>query len=186
MTDWEEVRALEPLHILKESVVREQFSTDKAPGVHVAFVEVFRLDPVWRFADSKAYGGCRSWVDLPTPPADLQPRPVRRQRSALIEGGCLCGGVRYRLTAEPERLCDCHCIDCRRASAAPFVTWGTVRKNDLGCSLASCAKSITLVGCGRLRPVAERHFSFSTTSRLKRSTWRSRRSISRNAIFPRW
>ena len=51
--------------------------------------------------------------------------------SALIEGGCLCGGVRYRLTAEPERLCDCHCIDCRRASAAPFVTWGTVRKTDL-------------------------------------------------------
>ena len=76
MTDWEEVRALEPLHILEESVVRERFEYDEAPGVHVAFVEVFRLDPVWRFADSKAYGGCRSWVDLPAPPAGLQFQPV--------------------------------------------------------------------------------------------------------------
>ena len=76
MTEWEEVRALEPLHILKESVVRERFGYDEAPGVHVAFVEVFQLDPVWRFADSKAYGGCRSWVDLPTPPAGLQLQPV--------------------------------------------------------------------------------------------------------------
>jgi len=46
--------------------------------------------------------------------------------NALIEGGCLCGGVRYRLHAAPARLSDCHCIDCRRASAAPFVTWGEV------------------------------------------------------------
>ena len=67
MTDWDEVRALEPLHILAESVVRERFDYDDAPGVHVAFVRVFRLDPVWRFPDSKAYGGCRSWVQLPAP-----------------------------------------------------------------------------------------------------------------------
>lgn len=77
MTDWEEVRALAPLHILKEEVVRERFDYDDAPGVHVAFVDVFRLDPVWRFQDSNSYGGCRSWVELPTPPADL--------RSQLIE-----------------------------------------------------------------------------------------------------
>ena len=34
LTDWEEVRALEPLHILKESVVRERFEYSEAPGVH--------------------------------------------------------------------------------------------------------------------------------------------------------
>jgi hypothetical protein len=49
----------------------------------------------------------------------------------VIAGGCLCGGVRYRLHAEPTQLSDCHCIDCRRASAAPFVTWGSVRKEDI-------------------------------------------------------
>ena len=43
----------------------------------------------------------------------------------------MCGGVRYRLQAEPVELSDCHCIDCRRASGAPFVTWGTVRKEDI-------------------------------------------------------
>src|SRR5450432_1713163 len=69
LTDWEEVRALEPRHILCESVVRERFDFDRAPGVHVAFVRVFKLDPVWRFPNNKSYGGCRSWVDLPEPPS---------------------------------------------------------------------------------------------------------------------
>ena len=70
--DWETARALEPLHILQESVVRERFVYDDAPGLHVAFVRVFRLDTVWRFPDARAYGGCRSWVELPEPPNDLQ------------------------------------------------------------------------------------------------------------------
>ncbi|MDQ3117037.1 MAG: DUF1802 family protein [Verrucomicrobiota bacterium] len=74
MTRWEEVRALAPLHILTENVVRERFEYDAEPGVHVAFVEVLRLDPVWRFPNAKGYGGCRSWVELPEPPADLQLR----------------------------------------------------------------------------------------------------------------
>jgi len=51
--------------------------------------------------------------------------------SVPIEGGCLCGGVRYRLQTAPARLSDCHCIDCRRASAAPFVTWGEVPRDDI-------------------------------------------------------
>src|SRR5690348_16244022 len=51
--------------------------------------------------------------------------------SLPIAGGCLCGQVRYKLSAAPTRLVDCHCLDCRRASGAPFVTWGTVQKSDL-------------------------------------------------------
>ena len=43
----------------------------------------------------------------------------------------MCGRVRYRLLSEPMKLCDCHCLDCRRASAAPFVTWGSVPKRDI-------------------------------------------------------
>src|SRR5207237_454299 len=50
---------------------------------------------------------------------------VRRMASA-IEGGCLCGGVRYRLHVRPKQGSDCHCEDCRRASAAPYVTWCSV------------------------------------------------------------
>ena len=48
-----------------------------------------------------------------------------------IEGGCLCGGTRYRLRDKPVRISDCHCIDCRRGSAAAFVTWGVVRITDM-------------------------------------------------------
>jgi hypothetical protein len=76
IADWETARALAPLHILQESVVRERFDYDEAPGVQVAFVRVFRLEPVWRFPDAARYGGCRSWVELPEPRAGLQLCPV--------------------------------------------------------------------------------------------------------------
>src|SRR5437667_4939868 len=46
--------------------------------------------------------------------------------ASTIEGGCLCGGVRYRLHVRPKQGSDCHCEDCRRASAAPYVTWCSV------------------------------------------------------------
>ena len=46
-------------------------------------------------------------------------------------GGCLCGKTRYILTAPPDDLCDCHCVDCRRASGAPFVTWGSIARQNL-------------------------------------------------------
>lgn len=61
--------------------------------------------------------------------------------SDAIDGGCLCGGVRYRLHAPPVRMSDCHCLDCRRASAAPFVTWGEIRRDQVE------------IRCGALREV---------------------------------
>ena len=36
-----------------------------------------------------------------------------------IEGGCLCGAIRYRVTAEPQGRTLCHCESCRRAAGAP-------------------------------------------------------------------
>lgn len=73
---WEKARALEPLHVLQEGVLRERFDYDDAPGVQVALVRVFRLEPVWRFADAARYGGCRSWVELPAAPLELKLIPV--------------------------------------------------------------------------------------------------------------
>ncbi|MBS0448319.1 MAG: GFA family protein [Proteobacteria bacterium] len=43
-----------------------------------------------------------------------------------IEGGCLCGAVRYAIGAPPQTSLICHCRTCRRASAAPSVAWITV------------------------------------------------------------
>jgi hypothetical protein len=42
------------------------------------------------------------------------------------EGGCLCGKVRYRISAEPHAANYCHCRICQRASGAPVVPWLTV------------------------------------------------------------
>jgi hypothetical protein len=69
-----------------------------------------------------------------------------------IEGGCLCGGVRYRLQASPKRGSDCHCEDCRRANAAAYVTW---------CSVPSSAVQI-LSGEVRRVSYADRLRSFAS------------------------
>jgi hypothetical protein len=46
-------------------------------------------------------------------------------------GGCVCGGTRYVLKSRPIALLDCHCIDCRRSAGAPYITWGSVPREDL-------------------------------------------------------
>lgn len=76
---WSAAAALEPFHILQESVVRERFDY-KQSGLHVALVRVFRLEPGWVFPDAPGYGGCRSWVPLPDCPAKTRFEPVLADR----------------------------------------------------------------------------------------------------------
>jgi hypothetical protein len=38
-----------------------------------------------------------------------------------LEGGCACGGVRYRLTSAPMFVHCCHCLDCQRQTGSAFV-----------------------------------------------------------------
>ncbi|QIN80065.1 aldehyde-activating protein [Rubrobacter marinus] len=35
-------------------------------------------------------------------------------------GGCLCGGVRYSVDAEPELVALCHCEDCQKQTGSAF------------------------------------------------------------------
>jgi hypothetical protein len=46
----------------------------------------------------------------------------------IFEGGCSCRKVRYRAEGQATSLCYCHCQSCRRATASPFVAWGTFRR----------------------------------------------------------
>jgi hypothetical protein len=41
------------------------------------------------------------------------------------EGGCLCGSLRFRVTAAPLDCGYCHCRMCQRNSGAPVVAWAT-------------------------------------------------------------
>ena len=38
-----------------------------------------------------------------------------------MEGGCACGEIRYRLTAEPLFVHCCHCLNCQRQTGSAFV-----------------------------------------------------------------
>jgi hypothetical protein len=75
ITDWSQAAALEELHVLAESVIRDRFEY-KGAGLQVALLRVFRLEPSWMLEDLPAYGGCRSWVNLPEPPVGTQFEPV--------------------------------------------------------------------------------------------------------------
>lgn len=42
---------------------------------------------------------------------------------STYEGGCLCGQVRFQVTAQPLDTGYCHCRMCQRNSGAPAVAW---------------------------------------------------------------
>jgi hypothetical protein len=37
-----------------------------------------------------------------------------------LTGGCVCGSVRYEITAEPISVYACHCTDCQRITSSAF------------------------------------------------------------------
>lgn len=43
--------------------------------------------------------------------------------SQAIEGGCLCGAIRFRSTLSPVRCLICHCEYCRKHSGAPCLSF---------------------------------------------------------------
>ncbi len=81
LTDWQQLADLEPLHIYSESTVKDRFDWEgkgmASGSIHIALVHVRKLATPWCFPYEKSYGGCRSWIKLPEPPAnwknDAQP-----------------------------------------------------------------------------------------------------------------
>lgn len=46
--------------------------------------------------------------------------------TSTLEGGCLCGAIRYRVSGPPQSSSTCFCNSCRRASGASPVAWFVV------------------------------------------------------------
>lgn len=40
-----------------------------------------------------------------------------------LEGGCLCGGLRFAVEGETSWCAHCHCHMCQKAHGAGYVTW---------------------------------------------------------------
>jgi hypothetical protein len=75
LTDRSRVEALAPFHIWKPQVVEDRFGFGPSPGLAWALIRPFSFEPPWLLQPSRSFAGCRSWVDLPHPPA-LALRPV--------------------------------------------------------------------------------------------------------------
>jgi hypothetical protein len=48
----------------------------------------------------------------------------------MLEGSCLCGGVRYQVRGKLGPIVHCHCGQCRKASGASFTTSASVAARD--------------------------------------------------------
>jgi len=46
------------------------------------------------------------------------------------QGGCLCGGLRYAVSAPPARVTICHCRFCQRATGSAYMTEPVFPKGD--------------------------------------------------------
>ena len=49
----------------------------------------------------------------------------------MLEGGCLCGAVRYEVTGPVHDVHNCHCSMCRRSHGAAFSTFARLTASDL-------------------------------------------------------
>ncbi|NQW09033.1 MAG: GFA family protein [Alphaproteobacteria bacterium] len=70
-----------------------------------------------------------------------------------LEGGCLCGAVRYTVTGPPAKSGLCHCGICRRETGGPFVAWGVwLRERFEDNGAATTAYSTSEAGIRRFCP----------------------------------
>lgn len=61
------------------------------------------------------------------------------------EGGCACGALRYRVTANPLIVYACHCRNCQRLTGSAFVTNIWIERKFIE-SLSGTPKSFKLSG----------------------------------------
>jgi hypothetical protein len=91
---------------------------------------------------------------------------------AKVEGGCICGAVRFVASGDPTGVFWCHCQSCRRHSGAPVsvfvgyerdayaVTKGQITKfkSSPGTTRGFCAVCGSTLTCESTMVPAETHF----------------------------
>jgi hypothetical protein len=75
-------------------------------------------------------------------------------KNGVVEGGCLCGAIRYRFIGEPQVRSLCHCRTCHRAAGAPSVGWVVVSSADFSFTAAApvafrSSPAVVRTFCGR-------------------------------------
>ncbi len=73
--------------------------------------------------------------------------------ASTLTGRCLCGAVRYRITAPPKLMVYCHCTHCRAASGSSFATNVLVAPGDF-----EIEEGAGVLGTFESRPGKLRHF----------------------------
>ena len=48
-----------------------------------------------------------------------------------LEGGCLCGAVRFKTEKQPQWIKHCHCVLCRKVTGSAFLTGLMYRAQDI-------------------------------------------------------
>jgi hypothetical protein len=66
-----------------------------------------------------------------------------------LEGGCLCGAVRYRIDATGGIVDYCHCRTCQRAAGAPVVAWVQVAPDRFALTSGKAAHFASSPECDR-------------------------------------
>ena len=76
LLEWSSIEKLLPLTAYDLSTIREHFESRDQRLLHFAHIRAFLLDPEWHLPSSSALSGCRSWFELPNPPAGLKETPI--------------------------------------------------------------------------------------------------------------
>lgn len=64
VTDRAVLSRLQAYHILAPEEVESRFTQKPSPGVQIALLRVYRLEPPRRVSWQKSFGGCRSWTEM--------------------------------------------------------------------------------------------------------------------------
>ena len=83
-------------------------------------------------------------------------------RGVVLEGGCLCGAIRYRLTGPSLFVSQCCCKDCQKATGTGHTTIVGIHKDQLAIEGAPATYTNTGESGGRVT----RHFCGACAGRL--------------------